>query len=132
MNTVTLDELKANPHQTLEMFYQTGDPCLIKGDDDRNLVVLSEYAYDSIMRHIKQTEQTVKEIEKNYADQWILMKVTALDEYGSPSRGIVVTHSPDREALTEPVMQIHRENPGTKTYIFFTGDAMPENVAVML
>jgi PHD/YefM family antitoxin component YafN of YafNO toxin-antitoxin module len=132
MNTVTLDELKANPHQTLEMFYQTGDPCLIKREDNRNLVVLSEQTYDAIMRHMKQTGQTVAEIESRYADQWVLMKETEWDKQGNPLRGVVVAHSPDREALTEPVKQLRRENPGVKTYIFFAGSAMPENVTVMI
>lgn len=95
-------------------------------------MILPQREYDSIMRHTDRTELTVKEIENRYADQWILMKETSWDEQGNPVRGVVVAHSPDREALTDPVIQLRRENPGVKTYLFFTGDVMPENVVVML
>lgn len=84
------------------------------------------------MGQMNQMGQTVAEIESRYADQWILMKETVWDEQGSPVRGVVVAHSSDREALTEPVRKLRRQNPGVKTYIFFTGDVMPENTVVML
>ncbi len=132
MNTITFNELKAEPDQTVEKLFQSRDPCLITGEDSRNLVILSQQEYDTIMGHINGIGQTVAEIESRYADQWILMKETVWDEQGSPVRGVVVAHSPDREALTEPVTQLRRENPGVKTYIFFTGDVMPENTVVML
>lgn len=132
MNTITFDELRAEPDQIIEKLCQGKEPWLITREDKQNLVILPQRDYDSIMQHIDRTELTVKEIENRYADQWILMKVTALDEYSNPDRGIVVTHSDDREALTKPVMQMHRQDPLAQSYIFFTGDVVPENMVVML
>ena len=132
MNTITLDELREKPEQIIETLCQTSSPSLIKGEGSRNLVLLSQQDYDTIMGQVNQTGQTVAEIESRHADEWILMRETVWDEEGNPVRGVVVAHSPDREALTEPAIRLRRENPGLKTYIFFTGDVMPENAVVML
>lgn len=132
MNRITFDELKAKPDQIIENLCRSRTPCLITREDNRNLVILSQQEYDTIMGTMNGIGQTVAEIENRYADQWILMKETVWDEQGNPVRGVVVASSPDREALTEPVRQLRRKNPGVRTYIFFTGDVTPENAVVML
>jgi antitoxin YefM len=52
MNTITFDELKAEPDQTAEYLYQSKAPCLITREGNRNLVILSQREYDSVMETI--------------------------------------------------------------------------------
>ena len=46
-------------------------------------------------------ELSFDEAVARYYRQWILMKVTAFDEYHWPARGVVLFHSPDPEAVAE-------------------------------
>lgn len=79
-----------------------------------------------------QTIQTLSEIENCYADQWVLVQLTDFDKHGNPIKGIVMAHSPERESLIQPRKQLHRQNSGVKTYTFYTGIKVPENVIVIL
>jgi len=49
MNTIAFDELKRKPDQTLEKIYQSVEPFLVIRENDRNLVILSQKEYDSVM-----------------------------------------------------------------------------------
>lgn len=49
MNTIVFDELKKKPDQTLEKIYQSVEPFLLIRENNRNLVILSQKEYDSVM-----------------------------------------------------------------------------------
>ncbi len=129
MRTILENQLNS---EFVEALNGVGQEALFIELHGKKFVVLKAEAYDSAMRNISGAELTMKEIESRYADQWVLIKVTALDEYGNPAKGVVVTHSDERDALTAPVMQMHGEDTRAKSYIFFTGNVMPENMTVLL
>lgn len=80
----------------------------------------------------KEKELTLVEVEQRYPDQWVLVEETAWDEQGNPVRGIIRAHSVNREDLSAPLQEIHEDRPHVKTFIFYTGDKIPENVTVVL
>ena len=79
------------------------------------------------------TEQklTIAEIERLYPRRWVLVEETAWDEQGNPLRGVVRSQSEIREDLSGLVKEIHRRA-RVKTFIFYTGDKIPENLTVVL
>src|SRR2546428_8043764 len=44
---------------------------------------------------------SLREIESRFPGEWILMHVLELDSYGEPLRGTVITHSTDRDQISE-------------------------------
>ena len=77
-------------------------------------------------------EMTLAEIEARYANQWVDVEETAWDEHGFPTKGIVIVHSVDRDALVQPTRQLHLQKPGVKTYSFYAGPPIEEGVIVIL
>lgn len=71
-------------------------------------------------------------IEQRYPGEWVLVEETAWDEYGNPTRGVVIVHSPDRAALVKPTRNVHRRKPGIKTFAFYAGPKIPEGLVVIL
>lgn len=47
MNTIRLDELREKPDQIIETLFRSRSPSLIKGEENRNLVILSQQDYDT-------------------------------------------------------------------------------------
>ncbi len=76
-------------------------------------------------------ELTLEEIERRYPDQWVLVEETAWDEQGNPKRGLLRAHSENREDLQGPLKELHKR-PGVKTFLFYTGDKIPEDLTVVL
>ena len=76
-------------------------------------------------------ELTLPEVERLYPDQWVLMEETAWDEKGNPERGLVCAHSVNREDLEGPLKELHKR-PGIKTFIFYTGEKVPQDLSVIL
>jgi hypothetical protein len=76
-------------------------------------------------------ELTLTEIEQCYPDQWTLIEETAWDEQGNPARGIVRAHSANREDLSVILKEVHQRT-RVKTFIFYTGDKIPEHLTVVL
>ena len=76
--------------------------------------------------------QTLETIERTYHDQWVLVKETEWDKRGNPIKGILIAHGVEREALTEPCIQLHDQEPDVKTYAFYAGDIVPEGTVVLL
>jgi len=79
-----------------------------------------------------QQVQTLEAIENNYHDQWVLVKETEWDKRGNPLKGVLIAHGVERDALTEPCIQLHDQEPDVKTYAFFAGDIVPEGTVVLL
>ena len=76
-------------------------------------------------------ELALAEIEQHYPDQWVLVEETAWDKQGNPVRGIVRTHSVKREDLSAFLKETHGRS-GVKTFLFYTGDKIPEDLTVVL
>lgn len=81
---------------------------------------------------LTQQVQTLETIEHTYHEQWVLVKETEWDERGNPIKGIVIAHGTERDALVQPRIQLHEQEPNVKTYAFYAGDIVPEGVAVIL
>jgi hypothetical protein len=79
-----------------------------------------------------QQVQTLEAIEHTYHDQWVLVKETEWDKQGNPIKGIVIAHGTERDALVQPRIQLHEQEPNVKTYAFYAGDIVPEGVVVIL
>ncbi len=77
-------------------------------------------------------ELTFDEIAACYADQWVLIAETAWNNDGEPIRGVVEAHSHSRDELIQPTQKLHVQYPRTKTYTFYTGEQVPENLVVVL
>jgi hypothetical protein len=67
-------------------------------------------------------EVSMDEAEARHYQEWVLMKVTARDEYHAPARGVVLFTSEDRDVLSQEVIGFLKRNteplaPGS-LYIF--------------
>lgn len=80
----------------------------------------------------EELELTLEEIETHYVGQWVLVEETAWDEKGNPTRGAVVAHSFDRQALVQPTRRLHTQKPEGKTFAFYAGPKVPEGLVVVL
>lgn len=40
-------------------------------------------------------------LERQFPDEWLLIDVTDIDEFGRPTQSLLVAHSPSREALDD-------------------------------
>ena len=61
--------------------------------------------------------QDIKEVEKQYKDEWLAFEVYEVDELNRASKGKLLAHSPSRAALWEFIMKI----PSKHTYVTYTG-----------
>ena len=80
---------------------------------------------------MERREMLLEEIEQRYPNRWVLVEETAWDERGNPIRGIVHAHSESREALEGVLSKLHTR-PGVKTFVFYTGEKIPEDLIVVL
>ncbi|MFA0749871.1 MAG: hypothetical protein SLRJCFUN_000274 [Candidatus Fervidibacter sp.] len=60
----------------------------------------------------------IPEAEKQYPDEWLLFEIVELDEHGSPLRGRLLAHSPDRSVIDEVLLKTRP----TRFYIVWTGE----------
>ena len=68
---------------------------------------------------------TIKEFEKKYQDEWVLVEVLEEDEIGRTTKGKLITHSKDRDEIYSI-----NGNTDVETYLFFTGDIPKKGYAV--
>ena len=80
----------------------------------------------------KKQERMLEEIEGCYVGEWVLVEETAWDEQGNPTKGVVVDHGPDREKMVDPASRLHIQKPGVKTFVFYDGPKVPEDLVVVL
>jgi len=76
--------------------------------------------------------QTIAKIERTYPNEWVLVKETAWQKNGHPTKGIVIAHSPDRDGLVQARIQLHAQDSSVKSYAFYTGPVVPEDMVVVL
>lgn len=77
-------------------------------------------------------ELTLEEIEARYAGKWVLIEETAWDERGNPTKGIVIAHGFERQALVDPIRRLHLQKPRVRTFVFYAGPKVPEDLIVVL
>ena len=71
-------------------------------------------------------------IRKTFVDEWVAAKVTQVDKADVPLAGEVITHSPDKQEVYQAAQAYLARRPTARTFIFFTGDPIPEGVGVAL
>jgi hypothetical protein len=71
------------------------------------------------------------EIVRRYPNQWVLVEETAWDARAYPTAGIVRAASVSRRDLREPLRRCHHDR-SVKTFLFYTGDAIPTDLTVVL
>ena len=67
----------------------------------------------------------VDEIKKKYRDEWVLIRVTKVDEFGVPIEGEVLAHSKSRDEIYEKQRQIKGD-----LAIIYTGEIPKEGYVV--
>ena len=71
-------------------------------------------------------------IRGTFVDEWVATEVTKVDKADVPLAGEVITHSPDKQEVYQAVKVYLARRPTARTFIFFTGDPIPEGVGVAL
>ena len=71
-------------------------------------------------------------IRETFVDEWVAAEVTKVDKAGVPLAGEVITHSPDKQEVYQAVKAYLAQCPTARTYIFFTGNPIPEGLGVAL
>lgn len=71
-------------------------------------------------------------IKKTFVDEWVATEVTKVDKADVPLAGEVITHSPDKQEVYQAVKAYLARRPTARTFIFFTGDPIPEGMGVAL
>ena len=68
----------------------------------------------------------VEEIKKKYKDEWVLIRVTKVDEFGAPIEGEVIAHSKSRDEIYEKQRKIRGD-----LAIIYTGEIPKEGYVVV-
>jgi hypothetical protein len=55
-----------------------------------------------------------------------------VDRADVPLAGEIITHSPDKQEVYQAVKAYLTQRPTARTFIFFTGEPIPEGVGVVL
>ena len=71
-------------------------------------------------------------IRETFVDEWVAAEVTKVDKADVPLAGEVITHSPDKQEVYHAVKAYLAQRPTARTYIFYTGNPIPEGVGVAL
>ncbi len=81
----------------------------------------------------KDIELTIEEIELRWPDKWVLVGVTRVKDHQVVA-GRVLGHGSEREVdrLVSQELALHQQSPETNTYLFWTGEPIPEDMVVVL
>jgi hypothetical protein len=71
-------------------------------------------------------------IREALADEWVATEVLKVDKADVPLAGQVIAHSPDKQEVYKAVKAYLARRPTARTFIFFTGEPIPEGVGVAL
>jgi hypothetical protein len=74
----------------------------------------------------------IAEIEQLYPDEWVLLEITRDAKEHRRIAGRLIAHGRDRDELDEPYQRFRADHPQARVFQFFTGDIVPEGVAVIL
>ena len=75
---------------------------------------------------------SVREIERRYPNEWVLIEVTKADRIKGPLFGRLLAHSARRQDLVKANRLFCEENPRRMTYVFFAGPVAPEGYTVIV
>jgi len=78
-------------------------------------------------------ELTIEEIEFRWPDKWVLVGVTRVEEHQVVA-GRVLGYGSEQEVdrLVSQELALHQQHPETDTYLFWTGEPIPEDMVVVL
>jgi hypothetical protein len=65
-----------------------------------------------------------------FSDEWVAAEVTKVDKADVPIAGVVLAHSPNKQAVHQTVKAYLAQHPAARLFIFFTGDPIPQGVAL--
>ena len=71
-------------------------------------------------------------IERLYPDQWVVVEVTRVSRANQALAGRVLAHALDEDAITRAAMRARAEHPTAQLWTFYTGQRIPEGMAVIL
>ena len=71
-------------------------------------------------------------IREAFTDEWVAAEVLRVDKADVPLAGQVIAHSPDKQEVYQAVKAYLAQRPTARTYIFFTGNPIPEGLGVAL
>jgi len=71
-------------------------------------------------------------IRETFVEERVEAEVTKVDKADVPLAGEVITHSPDKKEVYQAVKAYLVQRPTARTYIFFTGNPIPEGLGVAL
>ena len=71
-------------------------------------------------------------IRETFVDEWVAAEVLKVDKADVPLAGQVIAHSPDKQEVYKAVKAYLAQRPTARTYIFFTGNPIPEGLGVAL
>ena len=74
----------------------------------------------------------ISAIREAFADEWVAAEVLGVDKADVPLAGEVITHSPDKQEVYQAVQAYLARRPTARTFIFFTGQPIPEGLGVAL
>ena len=65
---------------------------------------------------------SIDEASEAYPGQWLLMKVTAVDEYDTPTHGLIVASGPTRASIQQTILDVLTRPGGSDgRYCIFSG-----------
>lgn len=78
-------------------------------------------------------ELTIEEIKKRWPDEWVLIEVIRMENH-QVTAGCVIGHGLDQEVdyLVSQELALHQQNPRVETYLFWSGEPIPQDMVVVL
>jgi len=78
-------------------------------------------------------EMTIEEIRHRWPDEWVLVEIARRDDHQMMA-GWVVGHGSDQDvdSLVSQELALHQQHPEAETYLFWTGEPIPEDMVVVL
>lgn len=71
------------------------------------------------------SKQAIKDIIKKYKNEWLLIKVMAVDNQGQPTEGEIISHSKNRDEIYDAQKKFKGD-----LYITYTGKMPKKGYAV--
>ena len=72
----------------------------------------------------------ISAIREAWADEWVATEVLKVDKADVPLAGQIIAHSPDKQEVYKAVKAYLAQRPTARTYIFFTGNPIPEGLGI--
>ena len=63
----------------------------------------------------------IDEIGEQFPREWVLVRITALDQHQHATHGQLISHSRSQKKVCDAMVQAHREDPTARTYYFYGG-----------